>query len=1033
MARTTKRTRLTSIAVFALTLLIAALLSASASARVAGGAVPAASEDKAPKITKDPASATVEEGHSALFEASASGVPTPTVQWEILTPGSSTWSPVAGATEDRLTIASAKTSESGDDYRATFKNVAGSAISKLATLTVQNAPVVTKQPLNTTVEEGQIAVFEATASGFPTPTVQWDISTDGGSTWTKLFRATSDQLTIAGNASANGNDYRAVFSNAAGETISDTATLTVQKLPAITKQPASVTVEEGQPAAFEATASGLPTPTVQWEVSTDGGAAWSPVAGASADRLAIASAATSENGDEYRAVFTNTAGSTTSAIATLTVHKAPAVTEQPASITVELGQSAVFEAAATGFPTPTVQWEVSSNSGGTWSPVAGATADQLTVEDAQVSVNGDEYRAAFTNAAGKAISEAATLTVATHHYRVLDWGQNTYGQLGDDSFTQSDTPVVAKGLNFVTSVAAGKRHSLALLSNGTVVAWGEGASGQLGDGEEAGSAVPVEVEELTGVKAIAAGANYSLALLEDGTVMAWGGNESGQLGDGNDTGTDLPVAVKGLTGVTAIAAGGEHSLALLSDGKVVAWGQNESGQLGDGDLTDSNVPVEVKDLSGVKAIAAGGEHSLALLAGGTVMAWGADEYGQLGNSSVEETENEEGRRSELPVAVEGLSGVTAIAAGAHHSLALLANQTVMAWGEDEAGELGDGSIVRDDETPVAVSGLSGVTAIAAGGEHSMALLSSGAVDTWGENKFGELGDGSAGESSDIPVVVSGLAEAKGIAAGGSHDVVYSEPPPSITSINPVNGPAAGGTSVRITGANLEGATAVAFGANGATSFTVNSASTITATAPAGAVGTVNVTVTTPTGTSPVDPSDQFTYLPLPSVKKLSAKSGPGDGGTAVTITGANLEGATSVAFGASTTTDLKVNSAKSLTVVTPAGAGTVNVTVTTPGGTSAVSGKAQFAFTPLVEGVAPNSGPAAGGTRVTINGAGFALGAGATTFKFGKATATEVDCSSETSCTVTAPAGKAGSVEVTAEVGKGKSPADPPGDSFTYE
>jgi alpha-tubulin suppressor-like RCC1 family protein len=1032
----TRRARRCSAIAFALMLLLGALLTSSASARLAGAASPAAESNKAPKVTKGPVNAVVEEGQSAVFEAAASGVPTPSVQWEVSTNGGSTWSAVPGGSEDRLTVANTKVAESGDEYRVTFANVAGSVTTKGVTLTVQLAPKITKQPLNTTVEEGQSAIFEAAASGSPTPSVQWEVSIDSGAIWKKILPATTDKLTVtATQASADGNEYRAVFSNAAGEASTQVVTLTVQRLPAVTKQPANVAVEVGQSAAFEATASGFPTPTVQWELSSDGGATWGQVAGAIEDKLTIASASTSESGDEYRAVFSNSAGSTTTTVVTLTVHDLPVLGEQPVSITVELGQNASFEASASGFPTPSVQWEVSSNSGGNWSPIAGANADQLTIEDVQVPVNGDEYRAVFSNSAGKAISEAATLTVATHHYRVLDWGQDSFGQLGVGSFSQHDTPVAANGLNFVTAVAAGQRHSLALLSNGTVVAWGANGSGQLGDDGEMSSSVPVAVEELTNVKAIAAGANYSLALLENGTVMAWGGNESGQLGDGNFADTKLPVPVKGLTGVTAIAAGGEHSLALLGDGQVMAWGQDESGQLGNGGDKNSNTPVPVKDISGVTAIAAGGEHSLALLESGTVMAWGDDEYGQLGNSSVQETEHEEVevRRSEVPVPVEGVSDVTAIAAGQRDSLALLASQTVMAWGENEDGELGDGSIARRQETPVAVSDLSGVTAIAAGGEHSLALLSNGSVATWGENKYGELGNGTSGAPSDTPVLVSGLAEVKGIAAGGSHDIVYSEPPPSVTSLNPTSGPAAGGTTIRITGANLEGATAVDFGAHGATHFTVDSASSITATAPAGAAGTVDVTVTTPAGTSATGTSDHFTFLPPPSVKKVAAKSGPGEGGTTVTISGANLEGATSVTFGALSTTDITILSAKAITVVTPAGAGTVAVSVTTPGGTSAPASKAVFEYTPLIEALAPNSGPAAGGTRVTINGAGFALGAGTTTFKFGSKAATEVDCETQSSCTVTAPAGKAGSVEVTAAVGKGKSTANPAADRFTYE
>jgi alpha-tubulin suppressor-like RCC1 family protein len=1033
MARMTRQVH----AVLVVALLALGVLSGPAWARVAGGAKPAASEEKAPKVTKQPVSVTVEEGHGAVFEATASGAPAPTVRWEVSTNGGGTWSTVTGATTSRLEIASANTSESGAEYRAVFTNVVGSATSKAATLTVQLAPAVTKQPASVTVESGQSAVFEAIVAGSPTPTAQWELSTNGGGTWSTVSGATSDRLEIASaKTSENGYEYRVALKNVAGQATSQAATLTVHNVPRIVAQPTSTTVEEGHTAIFNVAATGFPTPTVQWEVSTDEGATWSALGGASTSTLSLADVQGSQNGYEYRAVLENVAGTATSTAATLTVHTRPAVTEQPLSTTVEVGQPALFEAAASGFPAPTVQWELSTNAGGTWSPVAGATADQLTVADAQASENGDEYRAVFTNVAGKGTSQAATLTVATHHYRVLDWGQNTYGQLGDDGFAQSDVPVSADGLNFVTSVAAGRRHTLALLTNESADAWGSNMAGQLGNGGGSLSTVPVPVEGLKGVKALAAGANHSLALLSDGTVVAWGGNESGQLGNGGTLESDVPVHVIGLSGVTAIAAGNEYSLALLGDGTMMAWGANEQGQLGDEKTKDSDVPVAVSALTGVTAIAAGGEHALALLSGGTVMAWGADEYGQLGNSSVLAggEEGEEGPRfSDSPVAVAGVSGVTAIAAGLHHSLALLSGGTVMAWGEDAAGELGDGGIAREEETPAPVSGLTGATAIAAGGEHSMALLSSGNVDTWGEDKFGELGNGTAGEPSDVPVAVTGLGEVKAIAAGASHDVALSEPLPSVTAVAPRKGQAAGGTTVTIVGSSIEGATSVAFGAHGATHFTVTSPSSITATAPPGALGTVHVTVTTPSGTSAPSSADLFSYVAAPTVKSLSAKRGPGAGETSVTITGTNFEEATVVDFGATPAAHFTVNSSTSITALSPAGAGTVDVTVTAPGGTSATSKKDQFEYVPAIEGISPSAGPAAGGTSVTIIGTGFALGGSATTFKFGKKYATSVDCTSSTSCTAVSPLGKAGTVDVIAAVGKAKSATSPPADHFTYE
>ena len=384
------------------------------------------------------------------------------------------------------------------------------------------APKITTQPVNQTVEEGQSVIFTAAASGSPTPTVQWEISVDGGTTWLAIEGATSTQYTIASaNASEDGYRFRAVFKNEAGKATSKAATLTVRAVPAITKQPQSTTVEEGQTATFEATASGFPAPTVQWELSIDGGATWSAIEGASSNKLTIEGAIHAEDGHRFRAVFTNAAGTATSQQATLTVRDPPVVTQEPANATVQAGQPATFQASASGFPIPTAQWERSTDGGKTWSAVAGASSEQLTIAEAQLSENGHQYRVTFTNSGGTATSDPAMLTVATSRYSALAWGQNLFRQLGDGSFESlSDLPVPVSGLQYVTAVAAGGRHSLALMADGTVMAWGNNSSGQLGDGTTTLRSVPVQVSALSGVKAIAAGANHSLALLNNGTVMA---------------------------------------------------------------------------------------------------------------------------------------------------------------------------------------------------------------------------------------------------------------------------------------------------------------------------------------------------------------------------------------------------------------------------------------------------------------------------------------------------------------------------------
>ncbi|MEX2237777.1 MAG: hypothetical protein WEB00_09610 [Dehalococcoidia bacterium] len=366
-----------------------------------------------------------------------------------------------------------------------------------------------------------------------------------------------------------------------------------------------------------------------------------------------------------------------------------------------------------------------------------------------------------------AASEAAVSAAPAGVARA--WGDDSAGELGDGGANANQTtPVDVSSLTTVTAIDGGGNHSLALLSDGSVRAWGSDDSGQLGNSAafSDGSTTPVTVSGLATVIAIAAGTNHSLALLSDGTVRAWGSDGSGQLGDGGtNTNQPAPITVSGLATVTAIAAGGAFSLALLDDGTVRAWGNDGFGQLGDGGTnTNQPSPVTVSGLATVTAIAAGSGFSLALLDDGTVRAWGSDNSGQLGDGGTNTNQP-------TPVAVSSLTTVTAIAAGGIHSLALLDDDTVHAWGLDTSGQLGDGGTNTNQPTPVAVSSLTTVTAIAGGVNHSLALLSDGSVRAWGFDGSGQLGNSAAfDDGSATPVAVSGLSGVAAIAAGNSHSL-----------------------------------------------------------------------------------------------------------------------------------------------------------------------------------------------------------------------------------------------------------------------
>ncbi|MEO8675716.1 MAG: right-handed parallel beta-helix repeat-containing protein [Casimicrobiaceae bacterium] len=349
------------------------------------------------------------------------------------------------------------------------------------------------------------------------------------------------------------------------------------------------------------------------------------------------------------------------------------------------------------------------------------------------------------------------------------WGANDSGQLGDNSNTQRLAPVDVVGLaGGVAAVVTGASHSCALTTAGGVRCWGDNSAGQLGDNSQTQRITPVSVSGLaSGVKAIAAGDTHTCALTNAGGVKCWGQNSTGQVGDGTFNNLRLvPFDVLGLTsGVAAIKAGGLHTCAITSGSGVKCWGWNGFGQIGDGSITQRNAPVDVSGLtSGVSNIALGQYHSCALVVGG-IKCWGWNDYGQVGDNS-------SGTSRLTPVNVLGLaSGVAGIAAGNGHSCAVMAAGGVKCWGDNTYGQVGDATSANTRLAPVDVAGVTGASAVAVGGLHSCVRVGGG-LACWGLNSNGQIGDGSVNmrpTASDVAGLIA-LASASG---GGTHSCAVS--------------------------------------------------------------------------------------------------------------------------------------------------------------------------------------------------------------------------------------------------------------------
>lgn len=363
---------------------------------------------------------------------------------------------------------------------------------------------------------------------------------------------------------------------------------------------------------------------------------------------------------------------------------------------------------------------------------------------------------------------------------VYGWGSNNGSKLGNGNSSMSAIPIQVKGVDSVGFLSGvSKLESLgdsvyALKNDGTLYAWGKNDSGQLGDGTTQNKNTPIQVlglggdGYLLGVEDVVTSGNTVYALKTDGTVYAWGNNTSGQVGDNSTTNRNTPVQVKGVNGegflinITRITASSSSVYALKDDGTVYAWGNNSNGRLGDGSTTNRSTPVQVKGvdgvsiLSGITQIVSSKNNSMyALSVDGTIYAWGRNDYGQLGDGSLVQRN--------IPVLVKGeggvgvLSNVNRISTGDISAYALMGDGTVYAWGNNSNRQLGDGTN-SNRTTPVKVLGQNGsgflddVRFLTSDIHTAFAISNNGNIYAWGRNDYGQLGD-TTNENKPYPVLV----------------------------------------------------------------------------------------------------------------------------------------------------------------------------------------------------------------------------------------------------------------------------------------
>jgi hypothetical protein len=675
-----------------------------------------------PGIVQQPTETNVLAGQTFTLSVIAAGTSPLAYQWMFQNGN------LPGATNATLTVSNAQAATEGI-YSVQIQNVAGSVTSAPILVRVDPAaPVIVSAPASLTVPAGTNVLFSVVGTGSQPMSYQWYFNA------APISAATSSQYSLSDAQAWNAGNYQVIVSNGFGSVTSSVATLSVTPvIPRFITQPMSATLPAGTNLILAGTASGSEPISYLWLHNNV------EVAGASQTFLTLTSLEPTDGGG-YALVAFNVVGSSTSAVANVTVTVTPpAFVTQPTSASVLAGGSVSFTSLATGNNPLQYQWFFQG------APLPGQTNRQTTLSSVSSSAAGP-YFVVATNPFGAATSAVAQLTVNVYptwqqslSNVVVDvggtvnltalalgsgplnysWflngqsipGTNTNLILTNISLTQSGYYRVVAS-NVYGSISSTARVSV-LGKTGSVVQWGDNSGGQGNVPAGLGDAVAVaggdyhtlalrhngslvawgyngngQTNVPTGTLpfvSIAAGTSHNLAIRGDGSLVAWGANTSGQC--------NIPSGAA--NGVLTIAAGESHSLALTGSGQVLAWGDNTFGQI--------NVP---SALSNVRAVAAGRYHSMALLANGTVAAWGYNAYNQASPPA-------------------SLASVAAIAAGYLHSAALLSNQTVVVWGDDSFGQT---------NIPV---GLTNVVAIATGDFSTLALLANGQIVGWGDDSYGQ--------------------------------------------------------------------------------------------------------------------------------------------------------------------------------------------------------------------------------------------------------------------------------------------------------
>ncbi|MCL2609009.1 MAG: hypothetical protein FWD94_03790 [Treponema sp.] len=314
------------------------------------------------------------------------------------------------------------------------------------------------------------------------------------------------------------------------------------------------------------------------------------------------------------------------------------------------------------------------------------------------------------------------------------WGSNDRGQLGNGTTTGRDLPARIDMKTSWASVSVGEAHTAAIRTDGSLWSWGWNSKGQLGDGTTTSRNVPAQVGTAKDWVMVSAGKENTAAIRKDGTLWVWGSSANGYLGNGGGREQHEPVRVGTATDWAYVSAGANHIAAIRKDRSLWAWGLNSKGQIGDGTATTRNVPTLIGDATNWASVSAGELHTVAVQTDGSLWSWGSNEHGQLGDGTT--------TNRNVPVKIGPLYTWTSASARGNHTVGTRTDGSLWSWGLNGSGQLGINTVDRKTSPEQIKEPKDNWRSVVAGQAHTAAIQADGSLWTWGNNQNGQLGDGT---------------------------------------------------------------------------------------------------------------------------------------------------------------------------------------------------------------------------------------------------------------------------------------------------